>query len=75
MGKALEVSHKSAGKRQRAARARLYIINKDVEEVQAACCCGYCYSGLHHSRAEIWYAQDNQSKTLCCCKNDAGYCW
>jgi len=36
VGKALEVSHKSGGKRQRAAGARLYIINKDVEEVQGS---------------------------------------
>lgn len=46
VGKALEVSHKSGGKSRRAAGAGLYIINKDVEEVQAAGCCGYCYSGL-----------------------------
>lgn len=34
MGKAVEVSHKSGGKRQRAAGALLYIVNKDVGEAQ-----------------------------------------
>lgn len=51
VGLAWEVSHKSGAKHQRAAGAWLYIINKDVEEVQAVCCCG-CYSHHHHSRAE-----------------------
>lgn len=64
VGKAVEVSHKSGGKRQRAAGALLYIVNKDVGEAQQRVA-GDIVTRVS-TTAELGFdtQRDNQSKPL-----------